>query len=106
MQIRVEAYDQGTPTSLSSDLDLVIYVKNINDFEPQFLVDEFRVNFTEEKLPGAEKALLPETVDRDEVDDLDDPPSKICYYLVGGNDDAFFAIDHSTHELRVSLQLS
>lgn len=46
IQIRVEAFDQGIPTSLSSDLDLTIYVRNVNDYEPQFLVDDISVNFT------------------------------------------------------------
>lgn len=45
-QIRVEAFDHGTPTPLSSDLDLTIYVKNVNDYQPQFLVEDFPVNFT------------------------------------------------------------
>lgn len=44
--LRVEAYDLGVPTPLSSDLELVIYVKNVNDFQPQFTVDSSRVNFT------------------------------------------------------------
>lgn len=44
--LRVEAFDLGAPTALSSDLELVIYVKNVNDFQPQFVVDAFRVNFT------------------------------------------------------------
>lgn len=44
--LRIEAYDLGIPTALSSDLELVIYVKNVNDFQPQFMVDVFRVNFT------------------------------------------------------------
>lgn len=46
LQIRVEAYDQGVPAPLSSDLDLTIYIRNINDFEPQFLKDQMIVNFT------------------------------------------------------------
>ena len=46
-EVRVEAHDLGVPTPLQSDLDLTIYVKNINDHEPQFIVDQFRVNFTE-----------------------------------------------------------
>lgn len=45
-ELRVEAHDLGVPTPLSSDLDLTIYVKNVNDFQPQFLVDEYHVNFT------------------------------------------------------------
>lgn len=45
-QIRIEAYDQGLPTSLSTDLDLTIYIRNVNEYEPQFIVDEIFVNFT------------------------------------------------------------
>jgi len=44
--VRVEASDLGVPTPLSSDLELVIYVKNVNDYQPQFTVDAFQVNFT------------------------------------------------------------
>lgn len=99
----MEAYDLGTPTPLSSDLDLIIYVRNINDFEPQFLLNIFNINFTEEQLPGSEMALLPETVDRDEVDDLDDPPTQVCYFIVGGNDGGLFVLDIYKHELSVSV---
>lgn len=95
----------GKPTPLSSDLDLIIYVRNINDYEPQFLVDVFKVNFTEEKSPGIERVILPETIDRDEVDDLDDPPTQVCYYIVAGNDDQLFHLDNKTHELSVSKSL-
>ncbi|XP_053979716.1 cadherin-23 [Hylaeus volcanicus] len=104
-EIRVEAYDLGTPTPLSSDLDLIIYVRNINDYEPQFLLDIFNTNFTEEQLPGSEMVLLPQTVDRDEVDDLDDPPVQVCYFIVGGNDDGLFTLDIYKHELTTAKQL-
>ena len=50
--LRVEAHDLGVPTQLQSDLDLTIYVKNVNDNEPQFLVDVVNLNFTENKSPG------------------------------------------------------
>lgn len=101
-QIRIEAYDLGTPTPLSSDLDLMIYVRNINDYEPQFQIDVFHVNFTEERSHGAESAQLPETIDRDEVDDLDDPPTQVCYFIVGGNDEGYFSLDIKRHILSVS----
>lgn len=86
---------------MSSDLDLIIYVRNINDYEPQFLIDVFNVNFTEEQTPRSEIAMLPETIDRDEVDDLDDPPTQVCYFIVGGNDDGSFVLDVYKHELTV-----
>ena len=59
----MEAFDLGIPTPLQSDLDLTVYVKNVNDHEPQFLLDEFAVNFTEHrvafnrKLFGLKKGL-------------------------------------------------
>ncbi|XP_066601612.1 cadherin-23 [Prorops nasuta] len=104
-EIRIEAYDLGTPTPLSSDLDLIIYVRNINDYEPQFLVDVFNVNITEEKTPGSEIIMLPETVDRDEVDDLDDPPTQVCYFIVSGNEDGQFTLDIFKHELSTAKTL-
>lgn len=90
---------------MSSDLDLIIYVRNINDYEPQFLIDVFNVNFTEEQLPRSEMAMLPETIDRDEVDDLDDPPTQVCYFIVGGNDDGSFTLDVYKHELTVRIKI-
>ncbi|XP_046672662.1 cadherin-23 isoform X2 [Homalodisca vitripennis] len=104
-QIRVEAYDHGTPTPLSSDLDLTIYVKNVNDYQPQFLIEDFPVNFTEHIAPGKERRLLPETVDRDEVDDLDDPRTPVCYFIVAGNDEGFFNIEPLSHEITVAQEL-
>ena len=100
----MEAYDLGTPTPLSTDLDLIIYVRNINDYEPQFLVDIFNINFTEEQPPGTETMQLPETVDRDEVDELDDPPAQVCYFIISGNDDGLFILDVFKHELTVSTR--
>lgn len=77
-------------------------MRNINDYEPQFLVDIFKIDFTEEQPPGSETVQLPETVDRDEVDDLDDPPTQVCYFIISGNDDGLFILDIFRHELTVS----
>jgi hypothetical protein len=57
---------------------------------------------TEHSEPGAERRRLIDTVDRDEVDDLDDPPTPVCYFIVGGNDDENFAIEPLRHEIMVS----
>lgn len=104
-EVRVEAYDLGIPTPLSTDLDLTIYVRNVNDYEPQFLVDEIIVNFTEHSQPGVERIQLPDTVDRDEVDDLDDPPSVVCYYIVYGNDAGYFKLEPEGHILTILKEL-
>lgn len=47
-EIRVEAYDHGIPKELSSDLDIIIYVHSINNYEPTFLLQSISVNFTGE----------------------------------------------------------
>nr|XP_033326560.1 cadherin-23 isoform X1 [Megalopta genalis]XP_033326561.1 cadherin-23 isoform X1 [Megalopta genalis]XP_033326562.1 cadherin-23 isoform X1 [Megalopta genalis] len=104
-EIRIEAFDLGTPTPLSSDLDLIIYVRNINDYEPQFLVDIFKTNFTEQQFPGTETIVLPQTVDRDDIDELEDPPAQVCYFIVSGNDDGFFVLDVFKHELTTAKTL-
>lgn len=104
-EIRIEAYDQGIPTPLSSDLDLVVYVRNVNDYEPQFIVEEIAVNFTEHAEPGVERKRLPDTVDRDEVDELDDPPTVVCYYIVYGDEENQFDLDPISHVLMVSQEL-
>lgn len=103
-EIRIEAYDQGIPT-LSSDLDLIVYVRNVNDYEPQFIVEQIAVNFTEHMEPGVERKKLPDTVDRDEVDDLDDPPTVVCYYIVYGDEENQFDLDPISHVLLVARQL-
>ena len=60
----MEAYDLGVPTPLMSDLDLTIYVRNINDHAPQFTTDIFVANFTENKAPGIERVIIINTIDR------------------------------------------
>jgi hypothetical protein len=85
---------------------LTIYVKNVNDNEPQFLVDTFSVNFTENKSPGSERSLLIGTVDRDDDDGFDNGSDDetvlidVCYFIVGGNDDSkTFDLHPLRHEL-------
>lgn len=99
-------------------------MRNVNDYQPEFLVESIAVNFTGKRVisksliniliknllsehakPGAERRKLPDTVDRDEVDELDDPPSTVCYFIVHGNDEGFFHIDPQTHVLSVTKEL-
>ncbi|CAH0553770.1 unnamed protein product [Brassicogethes aeneus] len=102
--IRIEAYDLGVPTPLSSDLDLTVYITNINDYRPQFLVDEFMVNFTENKLAGAEIQKLPNTIDRDELE-FEGPPTPICYYIIAGNENNLFTLNPHKHVLTTTKRL-
>ena len=103
--MRVEAFDLGIPTPLQSDLDLTVYVKNVNDHEPQFLVDEFAVNFTEHRSPGSERVLLVNAVDRDVEDDETAALLDVCYFIVGGNNDGYFDLFPREHELVVAREL-
>jgi hypothetical protein len=45
-QLRIEARDMGIPTYLSSDLDLSVYVKNVDDMKPKFSPNKQTLNFT------------------------------------------------------------
>ena len=46
LQIRVEARDSGVPTWLSTDLDLTVYVRDVNDHPAHFPIDTFTINIT------------------------------------------------------------
>ncbi|XP_076254709.1 cadherin 88C [Rhynchophorus ferrugineus] len=102
--IRVEAYDLGVPTPLSSDLDLTIYVTDVNKYHPQFSEDEITVHFKENELPGIEVRRLPDTIDRDELD-YDGPKAPVCYYIIAGNEQELFYLHPSEHTLQVTQPL-
>lgn len=103
--LRIEAYDQGIPTPLSSTVDLIVYVRDVNDNLPQFLLKEISLNFTEHMTPGTERIRLPDTVDQDYLDPLDGPAaSVVCYYIVHGNEDGHFGLDPVSHDLTVCVE--
>lgn len=60
--------------------------------------------FLEHVLPGVQKVKLPDTVDRDEVDELDDPPSVVCYFIVYGNENEIFHLEPVSHILTVIIR--
>ena len=97
----------GVPTSLSSDLDIKIYVKNVNDHEPQFLIKEFAANFTENMAPGRERVKIVGTIDRDDVDeDEDEELNEVCYFIVNSDGPkGLFAIHPTNHELMTTDEL-
>lgn len=55
--------------------------------------------------PGLERRKLPDTVDRDEVDDLDDEPTTVCYFIIDGNVNEIFNLDRVTHVLSINNEL-
>lgn len=112
-EIRVQAYDLGTPTSLSTDMDITILVTNVDDFEPEFTQDIFQVVFTENQEPGIERYKLLPTIDKDDYD-LNDPNAAFksipCYFIVGGDGhtaegEELFRLDTFTHELTATRLL-
>ncbi|KAI5639889.1 cadherin domain-containing protein [Phthorimaea operculella] len=101
-QLRIEAYDLGLPTPLSSDLDLTIYVQNVDSYRPRFPDKHFRINMTEESLH--QEVFLPSVIERDAIDRGDEPLLPVCYYIVEGNDGAF-ELHRNTHKLSTTRPL-
>lgn len=104
LQLRIEAYDLGLPTPLSSDLDLTVYVQNVDNYRPRFPDRDFFVNITENVKDHG--VYLPSVVERDPIDRGDEPILPVCYYIVRGNEDGMFELDRSTHRYFVCLKFS
>nr|XP_034827125.1 cadherin-23 [Maniola hyperantus] len=96
-QLRIEAYDLGLPTPLSSDLDLTVYVQNVDNYRPRFPYKHIHLNITENVKDYS--TYLPSVIERDEIDRGDEPVLPVCYYIVEGNDDGMFDVDRNTHRL-------
>ncbi|XP_060803722.1 cadherin-23 [Amyelois transitella] len=102
-QLRIEAYDLGLPTPLSSDLDLTVYVQNVDSYKPRFPEKHLNLNVTENSLEYS--VYLPSVVERDEIDRGDEPVLPVCYYIVKGNEDVAFELHRSTHLLSTTKPL-
>ncbi|KAM3963622.1 cadherin-23 [Aphomia sociella] len=96
-QLRIEAYDLGLPTPLSSDLDLTIYVQNVDSYRPRFPNKHFHINITENTPEFG--IYLPSVIERDEIDRGDEPILPVCFFIVEGNEDGAFQLHRSTHRL-------
>lgn len=96
-QLRIEAYDLGIPTPLSSDLDLTIYVQNVDNYRPRFPERQISLNFTENAQPLDNSVYLPSVIERDEIDRGDEPILPVCYYIVEGNEDGVFKLLRDSH---------
>ncbi|KAI8422689.1 hypothetical protein MSG28_006460 [Choristoneura fumiferana] len=70
-QLRIEAYDLGLPTPLSSDLDLTIYIQDVDSYRPRFPDKRLHINLTENMYD--EELYLPSVIERDEIDRGDEP---------------------------------
>ncbi|GBP37114.1 Cadherin-23 [Eumeta japonica] len=98
-QLRIEAYDLGIPTPLSSDLDLTIYVQNVDGYKPHFPEKKITFNMTENMRPEESSVYLPSVIERDEIDRGDEPLLPVCYYIVKGNENEVFELQKDTHRL-------
>ncbi|KAG7306076.1 hypothetical protein JYU34_008659 [Plutella xylostella] len=98
-QLRIEAYDLGIPTPLSSDLDLTIYVQNVDNYRPRFPERYLQLNFTENGQPAENSVYLPSVIERDPIDRGDEPILPVCYYIVEGNEDGVFELLRDSHRL-------
>ncbi|CAG9119461.1 unnamed protein product [Plutella xylostella] len=96
-QLRIEAYDLGIPTPLSSDLDLTIYVQNVDNYRPRFPERNLQLNFTENGQPAENSVYLPSVIERDPIDRGDEPILPVCYYIVEGNEDGVFELLRDSH---------
>ncbi|XP_035709581.1 cadherin-23-like isoform X3 [Folsomia candida] len=105
--LRIEAYDLGQPTPLSSELDLTIVVKNVDDFKPAFVKNEFIAQLTENISPGRERIQLPGTIDRDDEDDEEKKTSQVCYFILSDskNSTELFEVDALSHVLTTKVRL-
>ncbi|CAG0889558.1 unnamed protein product [Cyprideis torosa] len=107
-QLRVEARDSGVPTPLTSDLDLTIYVTNVDDMKPLFPTPTQTLNFTERVEAGSEQRFVQEAIDGDDSDE--DPADErnsaaICYFIVEGDPDGFFVLEPVTRLMTTTREL-
>ncbi|ODN06167.1 Cadherin-23 [Orchesella cincta] len=107
--LRIEAFDLGIPTPLSSELDLTILVKNIDDYKPAFTLSEFVTQLTENAPPAKERIQLPATMDQDDEDEEEKKTSQVCYFILpklsSNNSVKYFHLEPVTHILTAKVKL-
>jgi len=55
----------------------------------------------EHREPGSEYWQLIDTVDREELGDLEKAPPPVCYYIISGNDENRFTVEPINHRISV-----
>ena len=77
----------------------------MNDHQPQFIVDQYKVNFTENKPGGSERVRIINTVDLDDEDD-EDIKTDVCYFIVNDQvDENLFDLNPYSHEILATKPL-
>lgn len=59
------------------------------------------VKIVEHREPGSEYWQLIDTVDREELNDLEKTPPPVCYYVISGNDENRFIVEPLNHRISV-----
>lgn len=97
----VRATDDGQPQNYSLGVQVVIKVRDTNDFAPVFAQNSYIGTVVEKQLgrPGAGQVLV-----KVEANDRDLQNNTLSYSIVSGNDDGIFQIDRKTGEIRVAGQ--
>ncbi|RWS14756.1 cadherin-23-like protein [Dinothrombium tinctorium] len=93
--LTIEARDNNG-TGNRNTVQLLLTIDDVDDYEPEFTQDAFRVAFTENVLPNQESFKLLPTVDRDEVGTSIDQAIKS---IPCGNEEGNFKLDIFTHQL-------
>nr|XP_004650449.2 cadherin EGF LAG seven-pass G-type receptor 1 [Jaculus jaculus] len=97
--LRALATDRGSPTSLSTSVDIQVTVLDINDNPPVFEKDELEL-FVEENSP------VGSVVARIQANDPDEGPNaQIMYQIVEGNVPEVFQLDLLSGDLRALVEL-
>ena len=98
--LTVEAWDRGTPTSLSNDVLVTIEIQSVNEFPPKLQQpDSIYVKIPEDIAVGSEIADINAT-DKDFGQD-----GLLTYSIITGNEGNKFVINPSTGVITVNNEL-
>lgn len=95
----VRATDDGQPQNYSLGVQVVIRVRDTNDFAPVFTSNAYTGTVIEKQTRSGTGS---QTLVRVEAIDKDLQNNTISYSIVSGNEESIFAVDRKTGEIRVA----
>ena len=90
----VRATDDGVPQNFSLGVQVVVKIKDINDFPPVFTSNNYHGNVIEKK--ESDKVIV-----KVEAIDKDLQNNTVTYSIVGGNEDGIFMIDELNGQIKI-----
>ena len=90
----MRATDDGVPQNFSLGVQVVVKIKDINDFPPVFTSNNYHGNVIEKK--ESDKVIV-----KVEAIDKDLQNNTVTYSIVGGNEDGIFMIDELNGQIRI-----